>query len=158
VLKRCAQPDGAALGTRKPGDTSPELAEPEGFISIFIEEGPPIAGALAIVLKRNLAGNVRAGYIQDILAAFPGTQPPNAAPDDEPDMKIRPWTMKFGKPNYDGGRTEDEAQTLVEPLTHRELEVLQLIAAGDSNRTIAEKLVITVSAVKKHTANIVKVE
>jgi len=43
---------------------------------------------------------------------------------------------------------------LVEPLTSRELEVLQLIAAGDSNRTIAEKLVITVSAVKKHTANI----
>jgi LuxR family maltose regulon positive regulatory protein len=43
---------------------------------------------------------------------------------------------------------------LVEPLTTRELEVLHLIAAGDSNRAIAEKLVITVSAVKKHTGNI----
>jgi len=31
---------------------------------------------------------------------------------------------------------------------------LQCIAAGDSNRMIAEKLVITVSAVKKHTSNI----
>jgi ATP/maltotriose-dependent transcriptional regulator MalT len=39
-------------------------------------------------------------------------------------------------------------------LTLRELEVLQLIATGDSNRTIAEKLFITVSAVKKHSANI----
>lgn len=43
---------------------------------------------------------------------------------------------------------------MVEPLTSRELEVLTLIAAGDSNQTIAGKLVITVSAVKKHTANI----
>ena len=43
---------------------------------------------------------------------------------------------------------------LVEPLTSRELEVLRLIATGDSNRTIADKLVITVSAVKKHTGNI----
>jgi len=39
-------------------------------------------------------------------------------------------------------------------LTPRELEILRLIAAGDSNRTIAGKLVITVSAVKKHTGNI----
>ncbi|HEX9028780.1 MAG TPA: LuxR C-terminal-related transcriptional regulator, partial [Anaerolineales bacterium] len=42
----------------------------------------------------------------------------------------------------------------VEALTHRELEVLKLIAAGDSNQAIAEKLFITVSAVKKHTSNI----
>jgi LuxR family maltose regulon positive regulatory protein len=39
-------------------------------------------------------------------------------------------------------------------LTPRELEVLQLLAAGDSNQTIADKLVITVRAVKKHTGNI----
>jgi LuxR family maltose regulon positive regulatory protein len=46
------------------------------------------------------------------------------------------------------------ALDLIEPLTAREMEVLRLIAEGDSNRTIAEKLVITVSAVKKHTGNI----
>ena len=45
-------------------------------------------------------------------------------------------------------------ESLVEPLTNRELEVLRLIAAGNSNQAIAEKLVITVSAVKKHTGNI----
>ncbi|HEX7975512.1 MAG TPA: LuxR C-terminal-related transcriptional regulator, partial [Anaerolineales bacterium] len=48
----------------------------------------------------------------------------------------------------------DESLALVEALTHRELEVLGHIAAGDSNQTIAEKLVITISAVKKHTSNI----
>jgi LuxR family maltose regulon positive regulatory protein len=34
------------------------------------------------------------------------------------------------------------------------MEVLELIAAGDSNQAIAEKLVITVRTVKKHTSNI----
>lgn len=43
---------------------------------------------------------------------------------------------------------------LIEPLTARELEVLNLIAIGDSNQAIADKLVITVSAIKKHTNNI----
>jgi LuxR family maltose regulon positive regulatory protein len=35
------------------------------------------------------------------------------------------------------------------------MEVLALIAAGDSNQTIADKLVITVRTVKKHTSNII---
>jgi LuxR family maltose regulon positive regulatory protein len=48
----------------------------------------------------------------------------------------------------------DESLAPIEPLTPRELEVLQRIAAGDSNQTIAGKLFITLSAVKKHTGNI----
>ncbi len=43
---------------------------------------------------------------------------------------------------------------LIEPLTRRELEVLSQIEVGDSNQAIADKLVITLSAVKKHTGNI----
>ena len=48
-----------------------------------------------------------------------------------------------------------EAAGLVEPLAWRELEVLALIAAGDSNQMIADKLVITVRTVKKHASNII---
>jgi LuxR family maltose regulon positive regulatory protein len=43
---------------------------------------------------------------------------------------------------------------LPEPLTDREQEVLELMAAGLTNREIAEQLVISPGTVKKHTGNI----
>ncbi len=48
----------------------------------------------------------------------------------------------------------DDIDSLVEPLTAREVEILQLIAAGDSNQAVADKLFITLSAVKKHAGHI----
>jgi len=41
-------------------------------------------------------------------------------------------------------------QALIEPLSDRELEVLQLIAAGYSNQEIARELIIAVGTVKRH--------
>jgi LuxR family maltose regulon positive regulatory protein len=110
-----------------------ELGEPEGFISIFVEEGQPIAGALQILFKHNLPENVQPAYVQEILSTFPKT---------------------FHRMPARETTTAAESLPLIESLTPRELEVLQLIAAGDSNQTIASKLVITLSAVKKHTGNI----
>jgi DNA-binding NarL/FixJ family response regulator len=43
---------------------------------------------------------------------------------------------------------------LAQPLTPRELEVLQLMALGYRNRTIAEKLVITLGTTKNHVERI----
>jgi LuxR family maltose regulon positive regulatory protein len=46
------------------------------------------------------------------------------------------------------------AQPLVEPLSDRELEILQLIAQGLSNREISERLFLAVITVKGHNRNI----
>jgi LuxR family maltose regulon positive regulatory protein len=105
------------------------FAKTEGFVRVFLDEGKPMQKLLA-ALSRTVAGSER-DDITRLLEAFPVGQKPGA-----------------------GTLVASKADALVEPLTARELEVLQLIATGDSNRTIAEKLVITVSAVKKHTGNI----
>ncbi|UZQ53470.1 response regulator transcription factor [Trichothermofontia sichuanensis B231] len=48
----------------------------------------------------------------------------------------------------------DDDLLLTDPLTERELEVLELIVAGCSNAEIAEKLYITVGTVKTHVRSI----
>ena len=53
-----------------------------------------------------------------------------------------------------GESAQPAPQALVEPLTERELEVLRLIAAGLSNREIAQELVVAVSTVKTHVNHI----
>ncbi len=124
-----------ALGNRQAGladiARALELGEPEGFISDFVEEGEPIEKILMALQKSDLLGKVRPGYVQEILTAFSQKLPPG--------QEISEGSL---------------VSSLVEPLTSRELEVLCLIAEGNSNQAIAEKLVITVSAVKKHTSNI----
>ena len=46
------------------------------------------------------------------------------------------------------------APGLIEPLSERELEVLELLAAGRSNRQIADELVVALDTVKKHVSHI----
>jgi LuxR family maltose regulon positive regulatory protein len=124
-----------------------ELAEPEGFISIFVEEGPPVAEILKNLLRHHLPGTVNPQYVQNILAAFPVTPQTREARIEQ-----------SASPTHLARETTavDELLFPIEPLTAREFEVLRLIADGDSNQRIAEKLVITLSAVKKHTGNIFK--
>ena len=47
-----------------------------------------------------------------------------------------------------------EPLSLIEPLSLRELEVLKLIEAGNSNQDIAGQLFISVPTVKRHISNI----
>jgi LuxR family maltose regulon positive regulatory protein len=118
-----------------------ELAAPEGFISVFVEEGQPVAEILKNLLRHNLLGTINPKYVQDILAAFPKAQHEQSASLKHP---VRQSVAV------------DEFLIPIEPLTARELEVLRLIAEGASNQEIADQLVITLSAVKKHTGNIFK--
>ncbi|MFN2180352.1 MAG: LuxR C-terminal-related transcriptional regulator [Candidatus Promineifilaceae bacterium] len=52
------------------------------------------------------------------------------------------------------GESALREHSIPEPLTSRELQVLELLAVGLTNREIAERLVIAPGTVKKHTGNI----
>ncbi|MDZ4877942.1 MAG: Transcriptional regulatory protein DegU [Chroococcidiopsis cubana SAG 39.79] len=50
--------------------------------------------------------------------------------------------------------TDARVQPLIEPLSDRELEVLQHLAQGLSNRAIATQLFVSLAAIKWHARNI----
>jgi len=110
------------------------LAEPEGYIRLFVDEGELMRMQMAAFEKQNLEPRLQA-YVDKILAAF--TRQPVTSIDLE-DSRAR----------------KSEIQNLVEPLSQREREVLQLIAAGLSNTAIAEQLVVSVGTVKTHLKHI----
>lgn len=101
------------------------LAEPEGAIQVFLDEGPAIQAMLA----RSLARSSHPAYAQRLL------------------NRIR---RKLADDNH----AVETNQLLVEPLSKRELEILQLLASGYANQAIADELVIALSTVKKHVNNI----
>jgi len=91
------------------------LAEPQGFVRVFMDEGAPMQNLLTGARSKGLHP-----YTETLLKACP-TFPPS--------------------PPTAG-------------LSRREIEVLRLIAAGASNREIAERLFLSIGTVKKHTDNI----
>jgi len=103
------------------------LAEPEGYVRIFVDEGRPMTRLLADAA----AHGIMPDYTVRLLAAF------EAEEQKSEDESHRP-----------------PAHSLIEPLSQRELEVLQLVAQGLSNREISERLFLALITVKGHNRNI----
>jgi LuxR family maltose regulon positive regulatory protein len=116
-----------------------ELAEPEGYMRIFLDEGRPMQQLLA----KGLA-HVGASPLQDyaihLLSQF----------DAEP----HGITVAQTKVSPTSDPSTSSGQALVEPLSQREIEVLQLIALGRTNQEIARQLIVAPGTVKAHTASI----
>ncbi len=104
------------------------LAEPLDFIGIFIDEGSSMSRLLYEAAK----AGIRTAYVRLLLDHFPS---------NKPEVK----TM---------AKIEAKQNGLMEPLSDREIDVLQLIAEGMSNEQLGEKLFISVHTVKVHTRNI----
>ena len=114
------------------------LASPQGHIRVFADEGPPMAALLGRLVAAQRAGSgfqgaagVPLGYLARLQRAFAAAHP---APEP--------------------GRGAVSPPGIVDPLTSRELEVLEMLAAGRSNQAIAGELVVTLDTVKKHVGHV----
>jgi len=130
------------------------LAEPDGFIRTFADEGAPMAQ----LLVQAAACGIMPDYTSKLLAAFEDATKDRSARQK---MELPPssFVARSGPsspalPAPVSPAQVSEAEGLVEPLSQRELEVLQLIAQGLSNREISERLFLALSTVKGHNRNI----
>ena len=106
------------------------LACPQGHVRVFADEGAPMAALLGRLIAAQRTGRAAAevplGYLARLQRAFGSRRP---ARDPVP-------------------------SGIVDPLTSRELQVLEMLAAGRSNQAIASELVVTLDTVKKHVGHV----
>jgi len=107
------------------------LAKPEGYLRIFLDEGQPMQTLLAQWLDRTGVSPLRA-YATHLVSQYDAKSQDVTAARERTSPTVGP----------------------IEPLSERELEVLQLIALGKTNPEIARQLVVAPGTVKAHTAAI----
>ncbi len=126
------------------------LAEPEGYIRVFLDAGVPMQQAIQTLLKTSHMQQdispvppALASYAHTVLDAFASEQHQAAT------EKAIPFV------STSLSHTPSQAvPPLPEPLTPREQEVLRLLAQGASNQEIANRLVVSLTTVKKHVGSL----
>jgi LuxR family maltose regulon positive regulatory protein len=104
------------------------LAEPQGYVRVFVDEGAPMAKLLGQAKARGIAPK----YVNELLAALD--------------------TPAYGTAATSAAQAETPA--LIEPLSERESEVLRFLATHLSSTEIADELLISPNTVRFHIKNI----
>jgi LuxR family maltose regulon positive regulatory protein len=141
-----------ALAHQAQGNIAPALvsleraltqAEPEGYVRIFVGEGKPMAELLTRIEAQDGTLRVRE-YILKLLSAF------------ELHKEIYPTGSTPVEINRSSllAKQAVSSQTLIEPLSERELEVLRLLRTELNGPEIARELIVSLSTVRTHTQNI----
>jgi LuxR family maltose regulon positive regulatory protein len=111
------------------------LAEPQGYVRMFLDEG----SSMLQLLREASARDSMPDYTDKLLAAFEAERRKS---EDKPDL---PSAIPEGR---QGG------EPLTDPLSQREIKILQLIAQGLSNREIGERLFLALDTIKGHNRKI----
>ena len=125
------QDDGESTLALECLDDALRLAEPEGYVRIFVDEGEPM---------RRLLADFQANLFYGI-----------NGPVERKTLHLKEYTGKllatFDAPSPIAVQVQS---TMLDPLSDRELEILHLISEGFSNKEIADQLTLEVSTVKTH--------
>src|SRR5215218_7065443 len=114
------------------------LAEPEGFVRLFVDEGPPMAALLERLIQQPRDDGSYA-----------------ATPDGYTGRLLEHFAAETGLYGNSGNEVSRSGRGPgLEPLSEREIEVLELVAAGRSNSEIAGELYLSVGTVKAHVHHI----
>jgi len=111
------------------------LARPGGFSRVFVDLGRPMVELLQRIADQNHAE----GLIQRLLAEFPNAGKSQQAGDLPGTATPDPLTSNL---------------TMIDPLTPRELEILNLLRGSDGVKEIALALHLSPATVKRHINNI----
>ncbi|MBM1143037.1 helix-turn-helix transcriptional regulator [Alcanivorax sp. ZXX171] len=110
------------------------VASSEGYLRLIVDEGMA-AGTLIHLFSQDQKGSnehsdpILAGYVQTLMDAF------------GPDL-------------LEQSTAPEPANTLLDPLTRKEIRVLRLLSEGYSNSAMSEKLFVSDSTVRTHLRNI----
>lgn len=125
-----ADAGGDQLAARQAVAQAVALARPGGMIRVFVDLGP----RMARLLNQHARDAGASPYVDQVLRAFPSS----------------PSVLALSQPP----RSPARPPALIEPLTVREQEILELLAQRFSAKEIAQRLVISQQTAKRHTANI----
>jgi LuxR family maltose regulon positive regulatory protein len=154
-----------AIAILQPALERARLASSRGeLLRLLVLHGVALAGTgstgpARVALGKALAIGVVEGFVRRWLDAGPAVQPilgdlrqdstlpaPQAAYLEQLASALQAAYFAGGEPAAIG--------SALDVLSERERDVLRLIAAGHSNRQIAEQLIVTLHTVKKHSSNI----